>query len=71
MPHILIYLCCFQLIYDIFTHALVKEKGYDPSLLEDNFEDLKDFWYEQLLHFTNFVKVTVEPHRLSLYSRGI
>ena len=24
---------------------LVKEKGYDSSLLEDDFDDLKDFWY--------------------------
>ena len=36
----------FQFIYKIFTEALVKDKGYDSSLLEDNFEDLKDFWYE-------------------------
>ena len=34
----------FQLIYGIFAQALVAEKGYDPCLLEDNFEDLKDFW---------------------------
>ncbi|KAJ7333510.1 5'-nucleotidase domain-containing protein [Desmophyllum pertusum] len=35
----------YPLIYNCFTQVLVKEKGYDPSLLEDDFEDLKDFWY--------------------------
>jgi len=34
-----------QLIYSCFAQVLVKEKGYDPTLLEDDFDDLKDFWY--------------------------
>ena len=33
---------------------LVKEKGYDPSFLEDDFDDLKDFWYG--LHFSHVGK---------------
>ncbi|XP_074609660.1 5'-nucleotidase domain-containing protein 1-like isoform X1 [Acropora palmata] len=33
----------YPFIYSIFAQALVAEKGYDPCLLEDNFEDLKDF----------------------------
>lgn len=33
----------YPLIYSCFTQVLVKERGYDPSLLEDDFDDLKDF----------------------------
>lgn len=39
----------WQLIYSCFAQVLVKEKGYDPTLLEDDFDDLKDFWYGLLL----------------------
>lgn len=34
------------MIYSCFAQVLVKERGYDCSLLEDDFEDFKDFWYE-------------------------
>ena len=46
MIYLIKFFSFFQFIYKIFTEALVKDKGYDSSLLEDNFEDLKDFWYE-------------------------
>ena len=59
----------FQFIYKIFTEALVKDKGYDSSLLQDNFEDLKDFWYEWLYFqlakpypFSSFFKYLYRDH---------
>lgn len=33
----------YPFVYKMFTQALVTEKGYDACLLEDEFEDLKDF----------------------------
>ncbi|XP_073238893.1 5'-nucleotidase domain-containing protein 1-like [Porites lutea] len=39
----------YPFIYKIFTEALVKDKGYDSSLLQDNFEDLKDFCLRGLI----------------------
>ncbi len=48
------------MIYSCLTQILVKEKGYDSSLLEDDFDDLKDFWYAYGLDFFFFTEVKVE-----------
>ena len=47
----------------MFTQALVTEKGYDACLLEDEFEDLKDFWYfHHLIVYSDYV-----PHLKSSF----
>lgn len=53
----------YPMIYSCFAQVLVKEKGYDCSLLEDNFEDFKDFCLKGLVLDTikgNILKLGVD-----------